>query len=217
MTLTMEHLQHRRPTQRRGEVRVESICQAAKEMLAEDDWQGLRVSEVASRAGVSVGTFYHYFPSKEALVLHLRHQLFAKTAVDLGRAFGARFARIEDFLGALKELLNGWVDMCMENRGLERAVVSLAHANSDASALLVAQEERVRSIVIGLVKSQAKVLRPCDPEHAAQAVILVVDAAVVRLMRQPELCEEPRWLVDEVVRMVGHYLMSDTLMDRVKG
>ncbi|OLT14809.1 hypothetical protein BJF78_17365 [Pseudonocardia sp. CNS-139] len=43
------------------------VMAAALALFCEQTWEGTRVPEIAERAGVSVGTIYRYFPSKEAL------------------------------------------------------------------------------------------------------------------------------------------------------
>jgi AcrR family transcriptional regulator len=48
--------------------KAEAILEAALELFVERGFHGTAVPLVAERAGVSAGTIYHYFESKEALV-----------------------------------------------------------------------------------------------------------------------------------------------------
>jgi TetR/AcrR family transcriptional regulator, repressor of fatR-cypB operon len=48
--------------------RKESILTAALEAFVERGFHGTAIPEIAERAGISAGTIYHYFTSKEALV-----------------------------------------------------------------------------------------------------------------------------------------------------
>ncbi|GAB2658701.1 TetR/AcrR family transcriptional regulator [Prescottella soli] len=57
----------RRLTQKQADT-VERLCEAAVEVLREEDFAGLTVRAVASRAGVGPATAYTYFSSKEHLV-----------------------------------------------------------------------------------------------------------------------------------------------------
>lgn len=52
---------------RRKEARPEEILAAALEVFAERGYAAARLDDVARRAGVTKGTIYLYFPSKEAL------------------------------------------------------------------------------------------------------------------------------------------------------
>ena len=66
--------------------RREQLLAAAREVLAENGYERTTVSSIASRANVAQGTFYLYFPSKEALPGAL--------AMELSRALGAATARV---------------------------------------------------------------------------------------------------------------------------
>ncbi|WP_430331562.1 TetR/AcrR family transcriptional regulator [Rhodococcus sp. ACT016] len=57
----------RRLTQKQADT-VDRLCEAAVEVLREEDFAGLTVRAVASRAGVGPATAYTYFSSKEHLV-----------------------------------------------------------------------------------------------------------------------------------------------------
>ncbi|MDQ6435496.1 TetR/AcrR family transcriptional regulator [Mesorhizobium sp. LHD-90] len=58
----------RTPTQKRSRERVERMLAAATELIAERGSDALRMSEVAERAGVSIGSLYQFFPDKTAIV-----------------------------------------------------------------------------------------------------------------------------------------------------
>lgn len=61
----MEAVTH--PRQRRKEARPAELMAAALELFVEKGFVGTRLDDVAARAGVSKGTLYLYFDSKEAL------------------------------------------------------------------------------------------------------------------------------------------------------
>jgi AcrR family transcriptional regulator len=66
--------------------RREQLLAAAREVLAENGYERTTVSSIATRANVAQGTFYLYFPSKEALPGAL--------AIELSRALGEATARV---------------------------------------------------------------------------------------------------------------------------
>jgi len=47
----------------------EKLLEAAEELILQDGYSATRVDEVIQRAGVSKGSFYHLFDSKEAMAL----------------------------------------------------------------------------------------------------------------------------------------------------
>jgi AcrR family transcriptional regulator len=60
-------LSHSPVRQRRKQARPQELLNAALELFVEKGFSATRSDEVASRAGVSKGTLYLYFPSKEEL------------------------------------------------------------------------------------------------------------------------------------------------------
>lgn len=61
----------RPPQQERGQRRVESILDAAEQVFVEVGADAATTNAIADRAGASVGSIYHFFPSKDAILLAL--------------------------------------------------------------------------------------------------------------------------------------------------
>ena len=62
------------PKTRRGEASRAAILGAALDLFQERGYEATTMRTIADRAGVSLGSSYHYFPSKEHLVLEFyRH------------------------------------------------------------------------------------------------------------------------------------------------
>lgn len=61
----------RTPSQERGAMRMEQLLDAAELVIAEVGVEGASVQAIAHRAGASMGSLYHFFPGKDALVLAL--------------------------------------------------------------------------------------------------------------------------------------------------
>lgn len=58
----------RAPQQERGQRRVEQILDAAEAVFSEIGVDATSMQAIADRAGASVGSLYHFFPNKDALV-----------------------------------------------------------------------------------------------------------------------------------------------------
>ncbi len=58
----------RQPKQARSQQTIQTLFQAATQILNKEGESGLSTNKVAATAGFSIGTLYQYFPSKEALV-----------------------------------------------------------------------------------------------------------------------------------------------------
>lgn len=58
----------RKPVQPRGQRRRESLLDAAASLLERVGYEGVNTNAIAEEAGTAVGTVYHYFPDKPALL-----------------------------------------------------------------------------------------------------------------------------------------------------
>jgi AcrR family transcriptional regulator len=66
----------RAPQQARGKARVEIILDAAAALVVETGVAGVTMHKVAKRAKTPIGSMYHFFPDRDALIsaMALRHQ-----------------------------------------------------------------------------------------------------------------------------------------------
>ena len=85
--------------QRRKEARPAELLEAALALFVEKGFAATRIEEVALRAGVSKGTLYLYYPSKEellkAVIEHYLSARIADTGKDSGNSItGSDIARL---------------------------------------------------------------------------------------------------------------------------
>ncbi len=69
------------PKRERGKQRVAALIDAAAELFAEKGYEATTMTEIAQRAGASIGSLYQFFPSKEALAEALFNR-YAERAVE---------------------------------------------------------------------------------------------------------------------------------------
>ena len=75
------HRMRRIPSQARARDTIEVILEATARILERDGRAGLSTNAIAELAGISIGTLYHYFPSKEAILVAMaRRELEAHGA-----------------------------------------------------------------------------------------------------------------------------------------
>lgn len=74
----------KRPRQARAEATVDAIVEAAARILSAEGLMGFNTNSVARVAGVSVGSLYQYFPSKEAILAEMlrRKQINVLSALE---------------------------------------------------------------------------------------------------------------------------------------
>lgn len=89
----------------RPEGRAEAILGIARAVFAEKGFDGASMNDLARAAGMSVGNFYRYFPSKDAIV----RALIARDMAEIEATFG-RIAESDDPIGALRQGIRARID-----------------------------------------------------------------------------------------------------------
>ena len=77
------------------------IAQKAIAVLAKRGFQATTIQEIADAAGLGKGTIYHYFKTKEEILLVVSEQIFHETE----RSFGAALFRIDEPMEKLAALI----------------------------------------------------------------------------------------------------------------
>lgn len=75
------------PRQERSIQRLEAILAAATDLLAEKGVQGLKMTEIAAAAGISIGSLYQFFPERAAVLRALHDQHTQRVELGARRAF----------------------------------------------------------------------------------------------------------------------------------
>src|SRR5262245_5649672 len=98
------------PTQQRSRERVERMLAAASELIEKGGSDTMKMSEVAERAGVPIGSLYQFFPDKGAIIRTLaeRYNALGRDCIDKELApvqtlgeLGDAFARLVDVYYAM--------------------------------------------------------------------------------------------------------------------
>ena len=96
------------PKTRRGETSRAAILSAALDLFQERGYEATTMRSIAERAGASLGSSYHYFPSKEHLVLEFyrhTHELHLE-------AIGPFLQREKDLGVRLKQTVRAVIVTC---------------------------------------------------------------------------------------------------------
>jgi len=76
------------PTQARAKERFERILDAARSLIEENGSEHLKMSDVATGAGVPIGSVYQYFPDKSAIIITLAERIMELVHDGLSHAMG---------------------------------------------------------------------------------------------------------------------------------
>lgn len=100
--------------ERRKEARPGELLDAALDLFVEKGFAATRAEEVAARAGVSKGTLFLYFPSKEELFKALVRE-------NISGRFTEWNAEFETFPGSTRDMVRYAIQMWWERVGATRA------------------------------------------------------------------------------------------------
>ncbi|ODU07113.1 MAG: TetR family transcriptional regulator [Rubrivivax sp. SCN 71-131] len=112
------------PTRRRRkEVRPQQLLDAALPLFVEKGFAATRAEEVARQAGVSKGTLYLYYPSKEDLFKAVVRHNIAALIGEAGQAVAAASGSTAELMQAL---LSGWWERVAQSQvgGLHKVVLA---------------------------------------------------------------------------------------------
>ncbi len=98
------------PTQARAKERFERILDAARSLIEESGSEHMKMSDVAARAGVPIGSVYQYFPDKAAIIITLAERIMKLVHDGLARAMG-EVTCLEEGEAALKSTLMAYYEL----------------------------------------------------------------------------------------------------------
>jgi AcrR family transcriptional regulator len=110
----------KRPQQARSQVTVDYILSAAARLLEQDGYDGTNTNRIAETAGISVGSLYQYFPSKDAIV----SELFDREHARYLEAVKHRLAESagDSFENAIRALVQATGELFTKQRYLVRTL-----------------------------------------------------------------------------------------------
>jgi AcrR family transcriptional regulator len=100
------------PKQHRSKRRADTIVKVSHELIAKHGVLGLKMSAIAEKAHIPIGSVYQYFPTKSALISHL-FALNLETYHDLARRSFSGVAGAAECAEAFRKVI---VEVYLDNR-----------------------------------------------------------------------------------------------------
>ncbi len=200
------------PRQRRKEARPGELLDAALALFVEKGFAATRVDEVAARAGVSKGTLFLYYPSKEELFKAVIHETLA------GR-FNEWNAEFEAFEGSSAELVRYCLHSWWERIGMTAASGITKLVMSEAGTFPEVADYYQRHVIVPGHDLLKRVLqrgvdsgefRPMDLEYAVYSLIAPMIFLLTWKHSLGGCCSaqqtpiEPRTFIDTQVDLLLH-------------
>jgi AcrR family transcriptional regulator len=190
------------PRQTRSKALVDAILTAGARVLVERGYARASTNRIADVAGVSVGSLYQYFPSKEALVA----AIMKKHAETMVGVFEQSLLDIA-FL-PVEAAVRGVVDRTFRAHAIDLALHRVIYEQVPRVGLLIRArdfEERLASMFGGYLEHHRAEIRP---ENVPLAVFLL-NTAVEAIANQaalarPELLEDEEAKRELTALLVGY-------------
>jgi AcrR family transcriptional regulator len=191
------------PRQARARATVDAILTATARVLQREGFDRASTNRVARAAGVSVGSLYQYFPSKEALVAALAERHIEEMSRELKKTI-ARVAAL-DLEEAVREVVGLLLRAHAVDPGLHRVLIEQVPRVGRLERLREV-ELQTESLVRAWLEAHVTEVRACDLDTAAFVVCTAVEAlAHVAVLYHPERLESPV-LAEEITTLIVRYL-----------
>lgn len=197
----------KQPLQARSQRTVEVVLKAAAQVFARRGYAGATTNHIAERAGVSIGTLYEYFPSKDALLVSLMEAHIREGEAVLAAAAGEIAGKSLHLDATLRHLVKAMVDLHAHERALHRVLFEEAPLPRQLRQLLADIEARITDRVELLIRHTPEARVP-DPGLAAAIVVKTVEALTHNLVVHGNSDRELEDYVEEIVRLLGSYLTA---------
>lgn len=195
----------KRPLQARSVETVEAILTAAARILVKDGYDATTTNKIATKAGVSIGSLYQYFPSKESIVAALveRHR------TEMHRVIAARLGQHQGH--SIRENVRALLEVVVEVKRLDpklhRVFVEQVPRIGELPAIFDVNQQLAVAIT-AVLESRPEKLRPKNLDLASYVLVntvLAVTHAV--LVERPENLEDGS-LVEELTDLAVAYLVG---------
>ena len=179
---TARHRRHRsegqprkRPSGARGQAIVDAIVEAAERAIREHGYESLTSNRIAEAAGVSIGSFYQYFPNTDAVVAEIARRIERRT-LELARERLAEAGGPDVVEAAADALIDVVIGETLGDTRVRQAAqqqIRPAWVRDDSEAVHATVHEMVRDF---LAAHRSELAADVDPETAAFILVTSVEA-----------------------------------------
>jgi AcrR family transcriptional regulator len=192
----------RRPTQERSQKKFDHLLQVSRELLLEVGFESFTCEEVASRAGLPIGTLYQFFQNKYVIVCELDRVDAVAVRSEL-RTFAEAIPTL-DWLKFLDRLIDHMAALWVSHPS--RRAVWLAVQSTPATRATAAVTERE------LAAEVSRALAPLTPgtprERRTIMAEVLVHVAYSMLNFSIRDGQEHSESIIELKRLLASYLLS---------
>ena len=195
-------------SQERSRATVDALLEATTRILIKEGYDRASTNRIAEVAGVSIGSLYQYFPSKEALVAAVIDRHTQEIAEVTRNALVKAAARpIED---AAREFVSAAIDGHRVNPKLHGVLAEQIPRIGRLQKIEAFQQEGY-ALVRGYLEAHRDEIDVANLDLAAFILVTVVEALThAAVLRRPDILndEKAKQFVDDATRLVVRYLRT---------
>jgi AcrR family transcriptional regulator len=195
-------------SQERSRLTVDALLEATARVLMKEGYDRASTNKIAAVAGVSIGSLYQYFPSKEALVAAVIDRHTQQVSQVIRNALVKVAARPIEV--AAREFVAVAIDAHRINPKLHGVLAEQIPRIGRLENIEAIQREAY-ALVRGYLEAHRDEIDVADPDVAAFVCVTAVEALThAAVLRRPDLLtdEKARRFVDDVTRLVVRYLRT---------
>jgi AcrR family transcriptional regulator len=187
-------------------VTVEAVLEAAAMVLARVGFQRATTNLIAEEAGVSIGSLYQYFPSKDAIIAALLDRLFSSLEAEMLSVVARVGAQNPSLPIAARELVRSLLSVYRRDVPLHRVLIEQMPLLGRFDRVLALENQFCAIIRAGLEMHADGVGRR-DYDLAAYVVVHAVHS-VIRdaVFYGTKGLDEDHRLLDEATALIVGYL-----------
>jgi AcrR family transcriptional regulator len=195
----------KKPRQERSQATVEAILSATARVLCSTGYDHASTNRIALAAGVSVGSLYQYFPSKEALVAALVEK-HTDQMMSLLRAKLAEVA-LAPLPVAVRTMIEAMFDAHAVDPKLHKVLIEQVPRIGRLEKL-VDMDHEIEVLLAAYLQARANELRRQDVGAAAIVLVHLVESVTHHAVLTELPASRRRALSDELTDMVLRYLLD---------
>jgi AcrR family transcriptional regulator len=208
-TVKQKRLEPRKqPRQRRAQATVEDVLAAAAQVFETFGYAAGTTNRIAERAGVSIGTLYQYFPSKEALAVALLERHIDEGMRRLNDWVGRSVAEPRTLRETLRLFVDGMIALHDNRPRLQHIFLEETPLPPRVHDAVLAGERDAAKTVAGLLRLSREVRHPRLADAAVIAV-QTVESLTHRFAAHPDQGLPREAFATELVAMLEAYLTTE--------
>jgi AcrR family transcriptional regulator len=200
----MTELHRKTPVQERSKQTIETILDAATQVLQVEGEERFTTNRVAEKSGFSIGTLYQYFPNKNAIVEALAER--ERIAIEATVAKAISKADPHEIEDVIRTVVRTAINAFGRRRKLRKFVI-IQMIRLNLAPIVLKSMDKIGISVVKAIEARGKGrVRPLS-EAASFVLTRAIVGAIRSAVLEDRLILDSRDFEDELVRLALRFLL----------